>query len=60
MSSSTGALTDDPPDGIKRLRLIIAAHWFVGFLMPLSFWHVVSWNLPFTNSASAMARRLGT
>jgi hypothetical protein len=45
MGSSTTALTDEPSDRIKRIRIIMAAHWAVGFLIPLSLWHVVSWNL---------------
>jgi hypothetical protein len=45
MGSSTTALTDESSDRIKRLRLIMTGHWIVGFLMPLSLWHVVSWNL---------------
>ena len=45
MGSSAAALTDEPSDRINRLRLIMTVHWVVGFLLPLSLWHVVSWNL---------------
>ena len=45
MGSATAALADGPSDHSRRLRLIMTAHWVVGFLIPLSLWHVVSWNL---------------
>ena len=35
----------DRGDQRVRLRIILSAHWAAGFLLALSIWHVVDWNL---------------
>ena len=45
MGSQEPALADEAGDRPMRERLLLAAHWVAGLLLPLSIWHVVDWNL---------------
>jgi hypothetical protein len=45
MGSQEPALADEAGGRPMRERLLLAAHWVAGFMLPLSIWHVVDWNL---------------